>query len=95
MLFSPFETFYPRHVQDPITLAVCENMSVIFTPLERLIHILSNGVTNFNFLDKRPISLEHVTYVYIFVENYHPKNIFIEKIHFKKMDYHKTAPENT
>ena len=22
--FSPFETFYPRHVQCPITLAVCE-----------------------------------------------------------------------
>ena len=24
MRFSPFETFYPRHVQRPITLAVCE-----------------------------------------------------------------------
>ena len=24
MRFSPFETVYPRHVQDPITLAVCE-----------------------------------------------------------------------
>ena len=29
MCFSPFETFYPRHVQHPITLAVCE-MSIIF-----------------------------------------------------------------
>ena len=48
MRFSPFETFYPRHVQRPITLAVCE-MSIIFTPLERLIHLLSNGVTNFFF----------------------------------------------
>ena len=24
MRFTPFETFYPRHVQRPITLAVCE-----------------------------------------------------------------------
>ena len=39
-------------------------MSIIFTPLERVIHILSNGVNNsiYYFLDIRPISLEHVTY---------------------------------
>ena len=37
--------------------------TLIFTPLERLIHILSNGVSNsiFYFFDKRLISLEHVT----------------------------------
>ena len=61
MRFSPFETFYPRHVQRPITLAVCE---ICFTLLERLIHLLSNGMTNsiFNYFDIRLISLEHVTY---------------------------------
>ena len=55
--FSPFETFYPRYN------GCVWDMSVIFTPLERLIHILSNGVTNsiFFFLDIRLISLEHVT----------------------------------
>ena len=39
-------------------------MSIICTPLERLIHLLSNGVTNsiFIFLDIRLISLGHVTY---------------------------------
>ena len=43
-------------------------MSIIFTPLERLIHLLSNGVTNSIVIDIRLISLEHVTYY---------KNVFV------------------
>ena len=41
-VFSLFETFYPRHVQRPITLAVYD----IFAPLESLINCLSNDVIN-------------------------------------------------
>ena len=46
-------------------------MSIMFTPLERLIHLYSNGVTNsiVFFFDIRLISLEHVTYdkIHIFL----------------------------
>ena len=48
-------------------------MSILFTPLERLIHILSNGVTNSIFVvDIRPISLEHVTYTFDLCRHSHP-----------------------
>ena len=53
MRFSLFETFYPRHVQRPITLAVCEIcpiLSIMFTLLESLIH-LSSGVINSIFFN--------------------------------------------
>ena len=51
--------------QHPISLAVCEIYAHNVYTLDRLIHLLSNGVTNF-FFDKRLFSLEHVTHIYIY-----------------------------
>ena len=47
MRFSKFEAFYHGHVQDRETLAVIIlSSSMIFAPLNSLINICSNGVTN-------------------------------------------------
>ena len=66
MRFSPFETVYPSHVQRPLSLAVCEICPYCLHRWERLIHLLSNRVTNSIFLDKQLISLEHVNFIIIF-----------------------------
>ena len=55
--------------QHPISLAVCEIYAHNVYTLDRLIHLLSNGVTNF-FFDKRLFSLEHVTHIYIYILQY-------------------------
>ena len=50
----------PRHVQCPITSAMCD-IGPWFLVLESSIYLLSNGLTPFLFFWL--ISLEHVTYV--------------------------------